>query len=465
VLLRLFIFLFGQIILLVGGWWTISDLIRRKQLITVWGLVISAWYCYLLIWYGPTSVFAALGSRYVHLADAYPWRISGEMLIISLLSAVLLQAIPFVLNIIIHKTPLPIFKVLFLRLEPLLGHVSCLWFGLLGTIAQLYAAFLFGNLWLQGRFDFGSLSLLQKSVLSGFLIFTIGPQVSLLFYKHFRHKPSISDLALNALICFSLFSGLYAFTAFGQRTYVILEIFLLAYLLFSGARRYKKLVFYMLPIALFLGFTVTSLQNRIELSQNPFETVSLAGKHLIKDLSYRSHIANDSVLINARSCVLDQLNDSGLSAGSLFPIELASGLPRQIRQALPLDVESVRLEKLVGNCFKLWLNPKPWINIDLSDSKGQYFLIMFGQFVAPFVSTIFWFLLHTFYILLFYTVFSFGLRYVAFAIPASVHFLVFGTTPGEFFVVVKAMTPYLLILYIIDFYLRCSKGNTIKKPE
>ena len=464
-LLRLFIFLFGQTILLVGGWWTISDLARRKQLLTVWGSVISAWYCYLLVWYGPTSVFAALGSKYVYLADAYPWRISDETLLASLLSAVLLQAIPFILNVIIHKKPLPIFKVLFLRLEPLLGHVSCLWFGLLGTIAQLYAAFSFGHLWVHGQFDFGSLPLLQKSVLSGFFIFTIGPQVSLLIYKHFRHKPSISDLTLNAFICFSLFSGVYSFTAFGQRTYVILEVFLIAYLVFSGSRQYKKLVVFMLPVALFFGFTVTSLQNRIELSQNPFETASVAGKHLLRDLSYRSHIANDSVLISARSCVLDQLNDSGLTASSLFPIELASGMPRQIRQALPLDVESVRLEKLVGNCFKLWLNTPPWINIDLSDSKGQYFLIMFGQFVGPLVSSIFWFLLHSFYILLFYAIFSFGLRYVAFAIPASVHFWVFGTTPGEVFVVFKALIPYLLMLCVVDFFLRCSRGNSIKQPE
>ena len=35
--------------------------------------------------------------------------------------------------------------------------------------------------------------------------------------------------------------------------------------------------------------------------------------------------------------------------------------------------------------------------IDLTDSKGQYFLIMFGEFIGPLVSSIFWLLLYFFY--------------------------------------------------------------------
>lgn len=422
--------------------------------------MISAWYFYLLIWYGPSSIFAALGSKYVVGVENHPWQIRDDMLITSILSAMLLQAIPLVLNIVVYKKAQPLFKLLFLRLEPLFGHVSCFWFGILGTLAQLYAAFSFGDLWLKVQFDFGSLSLIQKSVLSGFFMFTIGPQVSLLLYKHFKPKSSLSGLTLNAFVCLSFLCGLYAFTAFGQRTYVLLEIFLIAYLLLSSSVPYKRLVIGILPVALFVGYTVTSRYNRIRVSQDPVEILTDASKRLVDDFSYRSHIANDSVLIGARSCVLDQLNDSGLTAGSLFPIELASGLPQPIRQALPLDIAPFRLETLVGDCYRSWLGMTDAKKIDLSDSKGQYFLIMFGQIIAPFVSSAFWLLLHFSFILLIYIAFSFGLRFVAFSIPASVHFLVLGTTPGEIFVVVKAIFPYLLIMYIISFFWRNNGNNS-----
>ena len=457
-LLRLFVFLAGQIILLFGGWWTISSLVRRKQLLTVWGAVICAWYCYLVIWYGPTSLFVALGSKYVFEVATHPWWLRDDMLIASLLNAMLLQAFPFVLNAAIYRKRLPLFQVLFVRLEPLLGHVTCFWFGLLGTFAQVYAGFSFGDLWLQGQFDFGSLSLVQKSALSGFFIFTIGPQVSLLFYRHCRSKSFLSDPALTALAFFSLIGGLYAFSAFGQRTYVLFEIALIAYLFLSASGRYKKFVIGLFPVVLFFGYTITSMHNRIRISPDPFEIVSLASARFVDDFSYRSHIANDSVLIGARACVLGQLDEAGLSAGALVPIELASGFPRLIRQVLPIDLAPVRLETLVGNCYRKWLNI-PNANIDLSDSKGQYFLIIFGQFLGPFVSSVFWLFLHLFYILLIYMIFSVGLRFVAFAVPASVHFLVLATTPGEIFVLVKAMIPYLLILFTISFFWHSSRRS------
>ena len=447
-LLRLFVFLAGQIILLFGGWWTISSLVRRKQLLTVWGAVICAWYCYLVIWYGPTSLFVALGSKYVFEVATHPWWLRDDMLIASLLNAMLLQAFPFVLNAAIYRKRLTLFQVLFVRLEPLLGHVTCFWFGLLGTFAQVYAGFSFGDLWLQGQFDFGSLSLVQKSALSGFFIFTIGPQVSLLFYRHCRSKSFLSDPALTALAFFSLIGGLYAFSAFGQRTYVLFEIALIAYLFLSASGRYKKFVIGLFPVVLFFGYTITSMHNRIRISPDPFEIVSLASARFVDDFSYRSHIANDSVLIGARACVLGQLDEAGLSAGALFPIELASGFPRLIRQVLPIDLAPVRLETLVGNCYR-----------NLSDSKGQYFLIIFGQFLGPFVSSVFWLFLHLFYILLIYMIFSVGLRFVAFAVPASVHFLVLATTPGEIFVLVKAMIPYLLILFTISFFWHSSRRS------
>ncbi len=463
-LLRLFIFLAGQIILLVGGWWTISSLVRRKQLLSVWGAVICAWYCYLLIWYGPTSLFVALGSKYVVEVATHPWWLRDDMLIASLLNAMLLQAIPFFLNEVIYRKWLPLFQVLFVRLEPLLGHVSCFWFGLLGTFAQVYAGFSFGDLWLQGQFDFGSLSLLQKSALSGFFIFTIGPQVSLLFYRHCRSKVFLSAPALNVIVFFSILCGLYSFSAFGQRTYVLFEIALIAYFLLSVSGRYKKFVVALVPVALFVGYTFTSIQARIKVSANPLEIASVASRRLVNDFAYRSHIANDSVMIGARLCVLDQLNDLGLRPDALVPVELASGLPRAMRQTLPIDLVPLRLETLVGNCYRRWLD-NPDANIDLTDSKGQYFLMMFGQVIGPFVSSIFWLSLHLFFVLLIYMIFFVGLRFVAFAVPASVHFLVLATTPGEIFVVVKAMIPYLLILSTVSFFWRSSRRSGHREFE
>jgi hypothetical protein len=209
---------------------------------------------------------------------------------------------------------------------------------------------------------------------------------------------------------------------------------------------------------LFVGYTFTSIQARIKVSENPLEIASVASRRLVDDFAYRSHIANDSVMIGARVCVLDQLNELGFRPDALVPVELASGLPRAIRQALPIDLVPLRLETLVGNCYRRWLN-NPDVNIDLTDSKGQYFLIMFGQSIGPFVSSIFWLFLHLFYILLIYIIFSVGLRFVAFAVPASVHFLVLATTPGEIFVLVKAMIPYLLILFTISFFWHSSRRS------
>lgn len=458
-LLKLLFFVLGQVVLLGGCWWSFNGLIKRHQLLTIWGALISTWYGYLLVWYGPTSLFGVLGPDFVAEAAAHPWWLRVDMLVPSLANAFLLQGIPLILNYLFFSEFLTLPNFFSARLEPILGHKSCLWFGLLGTLAQFYSAVFFGDLWLRSQFDFGALLVLQKSVLSGFFMFTVGPQISLLFYRYCRRDKFLSPSALNSLVIISILVAIYSFAAFGQRTYVLFEIIFLCYIVLSASGRYKLLIAGVVPFALFIGYAFTSMQARINVSLNPLEIASVAGKRLVDDLAYRSHIANDGVMIGARACVLEQLNELGLSKEFVLPIELASGLPHPIRQLLPLDIGSARLEALVGNCYRRWLD-MPDANIDLTDSKVQYFLITFGQITAPFISTAFWLILGLIYILSVYLLFLSGLRLVAFAIPAATHFLVLGTTPGEVFVVIKALLPYFAIIALFSFLNRIFRKSS-----
>ncbi len=447
-LARLFVFLAGQIILVGGCWLTITSLLRRKKLMTIWGSVISAWYVYLLIWYGPSSLFAALGADYVKEIATHPWWLREDTLLIALSTAIILQIVPLVFNILVFKVSLPVKSLLFTRLEPLLGHVSCLWFGLLGTFAQVYTAVVFRGMWLEGQFNFGALSIVQKLFLSGFFIFTVGPQIALIFYRKYRNNTFLSAYAMNWILCLSILMGTFSFAAFGQRTYALIEIVLLAVFVYTVAGRYKNLIVLCIPFVLFVGYMITSMQARIKFTEGPVDMVSVVAGRLVDDFAYRSHLANDSVIIGARSCVLTQLHDLGLNQAFILPVEIASGFPQPLRQSLPLDLTSARLESLVGNCYRQWLGA-PNTNIDLTDSKMQYFLTIFGVELSAFIGSVFWLLLHLICIGLICSVFYAGFHGIAFALPASTHLLVLGTTPGEVFVLVKALTPYVVLLTLM----------------
>lgn len=450
---RIILFLIIQVLLFGGIRNIYLQLFRAKYLFTVWSFVICTWYIYLIHWYGPISIFASLGSHYVVMAHNRPWFVNDSYLLPSLLNALVLACMPVAINMFVFKVFRGKNLFLFSDIKPLLGHQSCFLFGLLGTLSQFIAGLLYSNMWIDGGFTFSSFSVLEKIILSGFLVFTIGPQISLLTYYYFRDKKNIPDFRLRLLIVISFLLGIYSFANFGQRAYVLIEILSLAIWIASFLRPKQKLFLMLLPLILFIGYTVTT-SFRIQSDLGFIESAPPAAKSLIRDLSYRSHIGTDSGVLAARNDVLDQLRVYKFHPMQILPIEFASGMPAFVRAYLPAEYQFARFEVLVGNYYQSLDSRR--VYVDLHDSKSQYFLIIFGAGLGSIASTLFWLSVHLVLLLLVQTVFKSGLGSSAFIVPASFHFLVFGTTPGEIFVFAKSAMPYLLLFSILIYFVDIS---------
>lgn len=378
----------------------------------------------------------------------HPWWLREDMLVPALLNALVLQILPTIVTAILlcqwKQSKLGPWS----RLEPLLGHVSILWFGIFGTIAQALTATLWARTWLQSQFDFSILPLWQKAAVSGFLMFTVGPQLAFLSYRLWRQKRILSDLQLNILSVFSILVAVWSFSSFGQRTYVMVEALLLVFtlqLLFPAIRRSLVVV---LPILIFAAYGITSLQARVKPSSSSLGTLSLLGQRLVDDLAYRSGIANDSVVLGARACVLQQLAAEGKNSSELLLMEVVSGLPAKLRQSIYPQIGDQRLEPRVGQCYRDWTRD-PLIRPDLSDSKIEYFLVALPVFIAAAIGVIVWLSLGTLFLASLSSLFDYGFKSIAFFVPASAHLLVLSTTPGEFLVFIKAGLPYLALFWFL----------------
>lgn len=456
--LRLTLFLLGQLVLLGGGWLVIRRLIVTHRLVTVWGFTILPLLFYLLTWYGPTSLFVVLGKAYVVEAQTHPWWLSEAHIIPSLLNALVLQSFPFISTSIIFLGPWSNGFGPWRRLEPVLGHFSNLIFGLVGTVSQVFTAALYSKSWLLGSFDFSLLPFWQKIPASGFFVFTLGPQLAMLAYAKWHTTRRISSRIIKILVFFSLSMGIMSFYAFGMRTYVIYETFFLIIFVASLLHIPLRTTFIALPLLLFLGFTLTSLHNRIPSKQNILETAQLSAQNLINGIAYRSGIANDSVILGARSCVLSQLRHDNQQQHEILSMEILSGLPKPLRDKVDANLIDKRLERRVGQCYRDWL-ANPGLKPDLTDSRIEYFLVGFGPFLAPFVGSTFWIILVYIFILLINTSFHSLSASVAFFLPASAHILSLSDTPGSFLVFIKAALPYFLLITIATQWLRAITRN------
>ena len=448
--LRVILFLIGQIILLAGGFQAIKLLRAHRLLVTPWGLAVVTWYLYLLIWYGPSSVFVVLGEAYVKEVATHPWWLREDMLVPSLINAMVLQLMPCLVNLIVLKTTRKHHLIVWSRLEPLLGHVTNLWFGIFGTVAQLSIATIYGQSWLQSRFDFAALPPLAKAAASGFFILTIGPQLSLLAFRYWQ---KIKMPYIDWILLPSIFAALYSFSRFGQRTYAMFEIVLLIYVFWLVAPAARKILVLFLPISILSVYSLVSLQARVKSDTSPVKTASTILQRLVDDVSYRSHIANDSVILGARSCVRNQLRLEGVSPSALLSMELASGLPAPMRSALYPELSDQRLESRVGRCYRKWLG-EPSLRPDLSDSKTEYFLVSFNPLFSALLGSVSWLFLSTFFLSSISYLYYLGARYTGFFVPASAHLLVLSTTPGEFLVFFKAVAPYLALFILLGVLIR-----------
>ena len=447
--MRLTLFLLGQCAFLGGAWWTLTRLRATKNLVTAWGFTILAWFLYLLIWYGPTSVFVVLGKEYVKEVATHPWWLREDMLVPALLNTIVLQLLPIILTVLLlrrwkHSRFGP-----WMRLEPLLGHVSVLWFGILGTFCQALTAFLWGHIWLQSQFDFSILPLWQKAAASGFFMFTIGPQLAFLAYRYWRPNIGLSEKRLNFLTLLSIVVAIYSFAAFGQRTYVMFEACLLVFILDQILPVLRRALVIVLPTLIFTAYGLTSLQARIQPGSSFSVTLSLIGQRLVDDLAYRSGIANDSVVLGARTCVLQQLEAEGKQPFDLLTMEVVSGLPAPLRLSIYPLIGEQRLEPRVGQCYRDWLR-EPSLRPDLSDSKIEYFLAVLPPFMAGVIGGTIWLLTGMLFLAFLAYLFDIGLESIAFFVPASAHLLVLSTTPGEFLVLLKAGLPYLAVFLFLE---------------
>lgn len=462
--MKLAIFLLGQLLLVGGGLLSISKLKAERRIVTIWGFTLIAILFYMLIWYGPTSIFVVLGKRYVVEAQTHPWWLDEKHILPSLSNALVLQSLPLITTGIILSGPWPNGAGPWTRLEPLLGHISNLYFGLLGTVAQIITALLHSKSWLSSSFDFSLLPLWQKIPASGFFVLSIGPQLALFAYSKWNQDKLIGKKPLAFITLVSIGLGIFSFYAFGMRTYVVFEVLLLVLYLVRTIRLSTSVLTVLLPLILFLSFGLTSLHNRVPKQDSLVRTTQLVASNLVNGIAYRSGIANDSVILGSRDCVLQQLKQDSQQPTTLISMELASGLPKSLRDNFGEDLIDKRLERRVGQCYRDWLQRQD-LKPDLSDSRIQYFLVALNPSIAPFVGSMFWILLIYSYLFLVCALCQKGLCSLAFLLPASAHTLALSDTPGAFVVFFKAAFPYtLLILLVIPLSSWVQRSRSFSNP-
>ena len=119
-----------------------------------------------------------------------------------------------------------------------------------------------------------------------------------------------------------------------------------------------------------------------------------------------------------------------------------------MRRRLSPSLFEQKLEVLVGDCYKQWLN-RDDLRVDLLDTKAEYFLAVFGPFIGGPTATFLWLGSELFVMIMFTYLFAKGVRLMAFMAPAFTQVVIFASTPAEFIVFFKAALPTLCLIGLI----------------
>ena len=441
----LIIYLFGQLCLFLGGWTTLVLLKRRKLFLTSWGVIVSGWYFYLLVYYGPTSVYAVLAAESGEGSSVAPWFLNINSFGLSLWAGLSQQILPLMITIALlfffsSKTNSPVSP--WSRLEPLLIHPSTLIFGIVGTGVQVLTSILYAS----SGFVFADLNPFEKLICTMFLIFTFGPQIALVSFQFVRSRADLmNSKVLDLMILLSLISSILVFSSFTMRTYAMSSSILLFFWAFRRFRIKKIVLLVLLPTFLVITFASASVQ-RISYNKELSSIPSSVFASLQYNFSYRSGFGTDSVVIGARQCISSKLITR--NPFDLIVNELILGFPSMIRRRLSPSLFEQKLEVLVGDCYKQWLN-RDDLRVDLLDTKAEYFLAVFGPFIGGPMATFLWLGSELFVMIMFTYLFAKGVRLMAFMAPAFTQVVIFASTPAEFIVFFKAALPTLCLIGLI----------------
>ena len=440
------LFLIGQLLLFTSFFWTTRKLYTNGLLMTPWGIVALTSYLYLFVYYGPTSVGIVLDQS--ETARIYPWFRNSVTLPLAICIGMIQQVGPAILTAILM--PLrdrfgPRCRP-WSKLDSIFGNSSTFWYGILGSANQLIVTILFSKAWTDQQFVFADLVAWQKLLVSSFLIFTFGPQCALALYNICATDKralglSAKGLKLVTLACFAV--ALIAFSAFSFRTYA-LTTGLIAVIWSAYAFHLRKsLLVALLPLALIAIYTQASLTRlgNFNVLESPASPLRL----LVSDLGYRSGFGTDSAIIGATNCVSAKLQASNHRKIEIFSIELASGLPRSMRDALYPRLGQMKLEALAGLCYKEWLRTPHW-HVDLLDVKSEYFLFAFPPLLGGVLGVLSWSAVGCLLLIFFVWLYKNVSTSLAFAIPASLQALTYTSTPADYLVLFKSLIPLMIMV-------------------
>ncbi len=445
------IFLLSQLCLFLGIGVNYYLLNVRSLLLTPWSFVLGGWYYYLLVYYGPTSLHAVLATESGIGSSVASWYLNTSSFGLALLASFFQLLLP----LFITKSLLLLFPIdsrlnisPWSRLAPLLIHRSTFIFGVLGTVVQIIVCFLYAD----SRFNFSMFNPFEKLITTMFLIFTFGPQIALILFQLLRADCSNNLPKFFSWITFSsLIISISVFSAFGMRTYSMTSSLLLLFSLCYQLRLRKTLLLTMIPTFLVISFAFATFTNRTKFDADFYRFPLHVFSSLQRDLSYRSGFGTDSVVIGARQCIVNTIGYENLP--SIINNELILGLPAPLRSSMSPNLFANKLEVLVGDCYRNWLGIKN-IRIDLLDTKAEYFLVVFGPLWGGFFATLFWLGLELGLTMFISYLFTVGVKNVAFMLPAFAQVVIFASTPGEFFVYLKAALPlFFMILVVSEFFL------------
>lgn len=447
--MRIAIFLLGQLVLVVGFWWTLTRLRSHGLLATAWGLVAGCSYLYLFVYYGPTSIAIVLDQS--EIARALPWFRNELALDQSLLAGLIQQLFPVLLTSFFLRIKTRRAWSPWTRMEPLLGHPASLWFAILGSLNQCVMAMFYGPMWISRQFVFADFAIWEKILASTFLIFTFTPQIALILYAKYAKSDNSSLLSarmIKPLVMASFAAAFWAFSAFSFRTYSIVAALLFLLWIASEFRLKRRHLFVLFPTVLFILYTTATLQGRMKGEGSLLSISQSSLEYLGRDLAYRSGFGTDSAVIGARTCIEKKLEASRLGNSDILLMEAVSGLPASARRLIYPKLGIQKLEALVGSCYGDWLQRQD-LRVDLLDVKNEYFFAFLNPYAGAFLGSVLWSLAGLGLVLLIAWFYRLGIGVSAYMVPASIQVLTFASTPGEFFVFCKAGLPLGVIIFAI----------------
>lgn len=442
-------FIFLQILLISGFYLSNRSLLRRKSLITPLGVTINAWYSYLLIYYGPTSVFVILGPEYVEPALNRPWLLSHAYIGDTLPLAFFPFLLPCVLTLwFLRYKKNPLSRLLLYPLRPALTHPYNLLFGVLGSIIQFLATILVSPTW--STASFSEYSPLFKFLGSSSVVLSISPQLVIAIYTYYssRSKLSVGPQISKLIFITSSVIGFFCFSSFSLRT----SLLLLCAIVFVTASQSifcvsKRLAFCLFIALSYIAYACATLPVRVHPLDSERSIANKINASLVYDISYRSGFGTESAILASKDC----LHHNQLSLTQILIPEFIRGMPSQLRnQTMKYSLDYHKLEDLMRQCFSS--HDLDVLGFDLFDVKSEYFLAAdMYPLLASLISTLFWLLLGLLFFASLACIYSLGLPIFSIVlVPFFVAFIL-STSPGDLLVLFKTILPYMLLLPMIKY--------------